>query len=154
MRRRGDVLDDRVEERRKIDGRDFHIHRRHTFACRRVHNRRVELRLVCLELDQQIEHLVVDAHRIGTGSVDLVDHDDRRPIQRESFPQHETSLRHRTIECIDHQQHAVHHAKDALDLTAEIGVAGRVDDVDLRPLPADRRVLRQDGDAPLALERV
>src|SRR5690606_22347208 len=35
-----------------------------------------------------------------------------------------------------------------------IGVPGRVDDVDLHALPVDGRVLRQDRDAPLALERV
>jgi hypothetical protein len=33
-------------------------------------------------------------------------------------------------------------------------VAGRVDDVDLVILPADRRVLGEDGDAALPLERV
>jgi hypothetical protein len=33
-------------------------------------------------------------------------------------------------------------------------MAGRVDDVDLRPAPAHRRVLREDRDPPLALERV
>ena len=39
----------------------------------------------------------------------------------------------------------------ALDLAAEVGVAGRVDDVDLHVLVADRDVLREDRDAALAL---
>ena len=42
----------------------------------------------------------------------------------------------------------------ALDLAAEVGVAGRVDDVDARPLPGDGGVLGEDGDAALALEVV
>src|SRR4029077_12530095 len=48
----------------------------------------------------------------------------------------------------------IDHLEDALDLAAEVGVAGRIDDVDARPLPGDRRELRQDGDAALALEVV
>ena len=42
----------------------------------------------------------------------------------------------------------------ALDLAAEIGVAGRVDDVDLHALVGDGDVLGQDRDAPLALQVV
>src|SRR6185312_2687482 len=37
---------------------------------------------------------------------------------------------------------------------AEVGVAGGVDDVDLYALVPDSRVLREDGDAALALEVV
>src|SRR6185437_12780381 len=40
------------------------------------------------------------------------------------------------------------------DLAAEVGVAGRVDDVDPRALPDDRGRLREDGDATLAFEVV
>ena len=42
----------------------------------------------------------------------------------------------------------------ALDLAAEVGVAGRVDDVDAHALPGDGGVLGEDRDAALALERV
>ena len=38
-----------------------------------------------------------------------------------------------------------------LDLAAEVGVAGGVDQVDLDALPVDRGGLGEDGDAPLAL---
>ena len=44
--------------------------------------------------------------------------------------------------------------QDALDLAAEIGVAGGVDDVDAGVLPQHRGRLGQDGDAALALEIV
>ena len=92
--------------------------------------------------------------RIGAGAIDLVDHDDGRAAELERLAQHEARLRHRAVERIDDEQHAVDHAQDALDLATEIGVAGRVDDVDLRVVPANGRVLREDGDAPLFLERV
>src|SRR6185437_15638447 len=49
---------------------------------------------------------------------------------------------------------AVHHVEDALDLAAEIGVAGSVDDVDAGVLPLHRGRLGQDGDAALALQIV
>ena len=61
----GTCVDDRVEQRREIDRRGVHVHRRDAFARRRVDDRRVELRLVGLELDEQVEHFVVDAHRVG-----------------------------------------------------------------------------------------
>ena len=128
--------------------------RRHALACRRVDDRRVELRVVGLELDEQVEHLVVHAHRVGAGPVDLVDDDDRRPAELERLAEHEARLRHRPVERVDDEQHAVDHAQDALDLAAEVGVARRVDDVDLRALPADGGVLGEDRDAPLALQRV
>ena len=44
--------------------------------------------------------------------------------------------------------------QDALDLAAEVGVAGRVDDVDLGVAEREGDVLGQDGDAALALEVV
>jgi hypothetical protein len=96
----------------------------------------------------------VHAQRVGARAVDLVDDDDGRAAQRERLAQHEARLRHRAVERVDDEQHAVDHAQDALDLAAEVGVAGRVDDVDLHVLPAHRGVLGQDRDAPLALERV
>src|SRR6185437_13689231 len=54
----------------------------------------------------------------------------------------------------DQHQRAVHHVEDALDLAAEIGVAGSVDDVDAGVFPLHRGRLGQDGDAALALQIV
>ena len=96
----------------------------------------------------------MDAKRIGAGTIDLVDHDDRRPPESERLPQHESRLRHRPVERVDDEQHTVDHAQNALDLSAEIGVARRVDDVDLGVVPPDGGVLGENRDAPLALERV
>ena len=55
---------------------------------------------------------------------------------------------------VDEQHHAVHHRQRPLHLTAEVGVAGRVDDVDQQIVVVNGGVLREDGDAALALELV
>src|SRR5262249_39486327 len=49
---------------------------------------------------------------------------------------------------------AVDHSQNALDFSAEVGVARRVDDVQLRAAPAYGRILGENGDAALALEGV
>ena len=86
--------------------------------------------------------------------VDLVDDHDGPVAQLQGLPQHEAGLRHGAFGGIDQQQHAVHHVQHALHLAAEVGVAGRVHDVDLDGAVADGRVLRQDRDAALALQIV
>ncbi len=72
----------------------------------------------------------------------------------ERLGQHEPRLRHRPFGRVDQHQRAVGHPQHALDLAAEIGVAGRVDEVDLHALVVDGDVLGQDRDAPLALQVV
>ena len=57
---------------------------------------------------------------------------------------------------VDQQHGAVDHREPALDLAAEVGVPGSVDDVDLdlglaRPLQRERGVLGEDRDPALAL---
>src|SRR5690606_31515533 len=47
---------------------------------------------------------------------------------------------------------AIDHRQDTLDLTAKIGVAWRVDDVDLDALPLNGSGLGENGDAALALQ--
>jgi len=65
--------------------------------------------------------------------------------------QHEAGLGHGALERIDDEQGAIGHVQHALDLAAEVGMAGRVDDVDLHILVLDGAILREDGDAALAL---
>ena len=71
-----------------------------------------------------------------------------------AFDDHEFGLRQRAFGGVDQHQRAVDHVEDALDLAAEIGVAGGVDDVDAGVLPLHRGRLGQDGDAALALQIV
>ena len=88
----------------------------------------------------------------ASAPVDLVDDEDHRQLQLERLAQHEARLGQRALAGVDQQQHAVDHRQPALDLAAEVGVPGRVDDVDLRAAVAHRRVLGEDRDALLALE--
>ena len=68
--------------------------------------------------------------------------------------QDEPRLRHRAFGRIDQHQGAVGHPQHAFHFAAKIGVAGRVDDVDLHAVKQDGDVLGQDRDAPLAFQLV
>ena len=128
-------------------------------ACEAVHGARVyhvlhrelELLVVCAEVRHQVEAVVVSLLRIGTGAVDLVHHDHDGKARLDSVTQHEARLGHGAFERVDEKQRAVSHLEHALDLAAEVGMARGVDDVDLHALVLDGDVLRQNGDAALAL---
>ena len=72
----------------------------------------------------------------------------------ERLAQHEAGLRQRPFARVDEQEHAVDHREPALDLAAEVGVTGCVDDVQRDVAVPHRGVLREDRDALLALEVV
>ena len=70
----------------------------------------------------------------------------------ERLAQHEPGLRQRALGRVDQQQHPVDHGQAALHLAAEVGVPGRVDDVDdcdrsVGVVAVHGGVLGQDGDA-------
>ena len=54
--------------------------------------------------------------------------------------------------CVHQEQRSVRHAQGPLHLTAKVGVARRIDEIDLLVFPSNRRVLRQNRDAALLLE--
>ena len=74
----------------------------------------------------------------------------RRGFER--LAQDEAGLGEGALRGVDEEEHAVDHGQAPFHLTAEVGVPGGVDDVDLDAAPAHGRVLGQDGDALLALE--
>ena len=92
--------------------------------------------------------------RPGVGAIDLVDHHDRLQAALQGLGEHEAGLRHGAFGRVDQHQRAVGHPQHALDLAAEVGVARRVDDVDLHAAVGDGDVLGQDGDPPFALQVV
>ena len=69
--------------------------------------------------------------------------------QGQRLLQHVAGLWEGALGGVDQQQHAIDHRQGALDLAAEVGVTGRVDQVDLDAFPHDRGGLGQDGDATL-----
>ncbi len=119
---------------------------------RGVHDGELDLLLGRVQVDEQ---LVAGVHHLGdprVGPVHLVDHQDHRQPGGQRLAQHEPGLRQRSLAGVHEQQHAVHHGQAALHLTAEVGVAGRVDDVDGQPAVPHRGVLGQDRDALLPLQ--
>ena len=143
---------ERLEQRLEILAGHVGVERRLPGARVRVDDRELDLLLVGVEVEEQRVDLVHDLRDARVGPVDLVDDEDHVQLQLERLAQHEARLGQRALAGVDQQQHAVDHRQAALDLAAEVGVAGRVDDVDLRPAVADGRVLGQDRDALLALE--
>jgi hypothetical protein len=148
------MLHDGLEEWDEVRPRVVEIHGGGAVARRGVHYRRVELRIVGLELDEEIEHLVVHAERVRARPVDLVDDHDRDAPQRQRLAQHEARLRHRSVERVHYEQDPVHHTQDTLHLATEVSVSGRIYDVDLDTVPSNCCILGEDRDPAFALERI
>ncbi len=137
--RRRDRLEQDLEERQQVGGK---VAGRPPGAARSgvaVHDRELDLRLVRIEVEEQLVDLV--HHFVGArvGPVDLVhdEHDGKEGLER--LAQDEARLGQRPFARVDEQQDTVDHAQCALDLTPEVGVAGRVDDVDLGARRTGRR---------------
>ena len=152
--RRRHVLEHQLEQRHQVGLRARGVDRHPAVAARAVEHGEVELLVGGVEVGEQIEDLV--QHRVVAlvGPVDLVDDDDRAQALLERLGDDELGLRQRSLGGVHQHDGAVDHVEDALHLAAEVGVAGRVDDVDARVVPEDRRALGQDGDAALALQVV
>ena len=95
----------------------------------RVDDRELDLVLVGAEVHEQLVDLVDDLGRAGVAPVDLVDRDDDRQPARHRLLEHVAGLRQRALRGVDEEQHRVDHQQAALHLAAEVGVAGRVHDV-------------------------
>ena len=152
--RLADIVDDRLEQRIERAFADVVGQAGIAVAAAGVERREIELLVIGFEAEEQLEHFVQHFGGARVGTVDLVDDDDRLEAERERLAGDELGLRHRAFGGVDEQDHAIDHRQDALDLGAEIGVAGRVDDVDVRSLPLDRGALRENGDAALFFEVV
>ena len=92
--------------------------------------------------------------RARVGPVDLVDHDHRRQPSFERLRQHVARLRQRAFRSVDQQHDAVDHLQRALHFAAEVGVARRVDDVDLVVVVVEGGVLGKNRNAALFLQVV
>ncbi len=118
----------------------------------RVEGRELGLLLGRAEIEEEVEGLVQHVVRAGLRPVDLVHDKDRAVASAERLAENELGLRHRAVDRVDEQQHAVDHVHDPLDLATEVGVTRRVDDVDLHAAVHDRGVLGHDRDSALPLE--
>ena len=86
------------------------------------------------------------------GAVDLVDDHDDPVAQIQGAGEDEAGLGHGAFGGVHQQDDAVDHLQDPLDLTAKVGVARRVDDIDLHVAILNGGVLGQNGDAALPLQ--
>ena len=93
-----------------------------------------------------------DTLRVGTGPVDLVDEDQRRDVESLDGTEEQRRLGLDALDRRNDEDRAVEHAQDALDLGDEIGVAGRVDEVDGQIADEERGDGGADRDAAFALE--
>src|SRR5680860_307609 len=151
----GDMSEHEVEQKLHAEIlRPLRARRHPAFFGRAVEDGEVELLVGRLERGEEVEHLVHHLLRPCVGAVDLVDDDDGLEPHLERLRHHEFRLRQGAFGGVDQYQGAVNHAEDALNLTAEIGMARRVDDIDAGTVPEDGGDLGEDGDAPLAFEVV
>ena len=118
---------------------------------------------VLAQRQEQVGRLGDDLFDARVGAVNLVDDDDDGQVGLEGLTQHEAGLRERALGGVNHEDDAVHHRQAALDLAAEVGVTGGVDDVDDDAVleaqglsggagVVDGSVLGENGDALLALQ--
>jgi len=105
------------------------------------------------QIDEQVVGFGNDFFNTRVGPVDLVDDENDRQAARQRFFQDEAGLRQRAFARVHEQDGAVHHVEAALHFSAEIRVAGRVDDVDLDAVVRDGRVFGRNRDAALLFER-
>ena len=124
------TLDEQVEERPEVRAR---ASARSSVAVPGlgvgVDDRELDLVLVGAEVHEQLVDGVEHLGRARVAAVDLVERDDHRQAARHRLLEHVARLRQRPLGRVDQQQHRVDHQQAALDLAAEVGVAGRVDDV-------------------------
>ena len=148
----GDVVHDGLKEGGQILAHVVGIKGSGAVAARAVEHRRIQLLVGGVQVDEQLQDLVLHLTQAGVGLVDLVDADDDAVVEGQGLLKHEAGLGHGALGGVHQQDNAVDHLQHALHLTAEVGVAGGVDDVDLLVLVVDGGVLGQNGNAALLFQ--
>ena len=127
--RRRHVVEDGVEQRLQVVGQLVHAQACTALAGDRVQHRKLELRGVCRQIEEQVRRRLEHPIRPSVLTIDLVDDDDQSQPELERLLEHEPRLRHRPLRRVHDQQCPIRHAQHALDLTPKVGVPRRVDDV-------------------------
>ena len=118
----------------------------------RVDDRKVDLGLVGIQIQEELVDLVDHLADPSIGPIDLVHHQDHRQLRLERLAEHEARLGEGPLGGVDEEQHPVDHCQPALDLPTEVRMPGCVDDVELGlPVP-NGGVLGEDRDPLLPLE--
>jgi hypothetical protein len=85
-------------------------------------------------------------------SVDLVHDHDNRDSSLKRLAKNESGLGEGTFRGVNEKDTAIHHHHRPLYLSAEVGVAWSIEDVDLNVAPFNRAVFCGDGDSTLTLK--
>ena len=152
--RRRRVLDQELEERPQIRPGFVDTERRRARLGIRVDDREIDLSGIRAEIHEELVDRVEHLRRARVRAVDLVDRHDHRQVVRHRLLEDVARLRQRPLGRIHQQQDGIDHVQAALDLSAEVGMAGRVDDVQANPVVVDRSLLGENGDPLLALQVV
>ncbi len=151
-RRSGDAREDGFEQRAQVGGGILEGQLGHAGAGVGVNHREIEQVLGGVQVDEEIVDLVEDFLDARVRPVDLVDHQHRRQIGFQGLHEHVAGLGQRALARVHQEHDAIHELERALHFAAEIAVPRRVHDVDLDAAIAHAGVLRENGDAALALQ--
>ena len=91
--------------------------------------------------NEEIKNLIVHLDRIRLRTIYLVNDHNRLQVEFKGFAQHKLGLRHRAFKGVNKKQHTINHLQDTLYLTAKVGMAGCIDNVDFMVFIDDRCVL-------------
>ena len=144
---------DQLEQRLQIRAGCLQLARSDPGTRVRVHNRKLDLLFGGVEFDEQIVDFVQHLRGPRVAPVDLVEAHEGRQPGFQGFLEHETGLRQRPFRGVHQQHDAVDHRQRTFDLAAEVGVPGRIHEIDLDPAKEQRRVLGQNGDPAFAFQR-
>ncbi len=148
------VINDQVKQGIKVLARAVEFGIAPAIAARGIKMRKIELLFVSVKACEEVKAIVECAVGITVRLVHLVEHDNRAQAEGERFGGHKLRLRHRSFGGIDQQNNAVNHRKNALNLTAKVGVAGGVHNVDPGAFPLHRCGFGEDRDTTLTLDVV
>ena len=151
---RGDVTQDRVEQRREIlAGIGFRKARRSRSA-RTINYRTVQLLVARVKVDEQFVYLVHHFRGARVGLVYLVYADDYLVIHFESFLENEPRLRHRSFVGVHQKHHAVDHLEHPFHFSREIGVPRSIHYVYLYSFISTGSIFRKYRYPAFSFERV
>ena len=150
----GNGLDDRLEQRLQVFSGDFDVRGSGARLSVGVEDREIDLLFLGVEVDEKVVNLVQYFLWTCVGTVDLVDDQNRGQMSFKGLAQHVAGLRQRAFAGVDQQHDTVDHLERAFYFSAEVAVAGRVNNVDLDVVIEDRGILREDRDSALTLEIV
>jgi len=158
-RRRRNLLDNRFKNRQHILTRLLEVRYSPAVFGRGIKNGKIERIIVGVKGNKQIEDLIKDIVRTCVRTVHLVNYHDGLKFAGQGLGENKSRLRHRPIESVHQQQHSISHFQHTLHLSAEVGMAGRIHDVDfelltIRGCVFDSAVFAEDGNASLPLKRV